>query len=60
MDRGLSEIPQSFFTNGLVGLAIGSHTSGSVYATGLDWPLIGLPVLGSDLSLCQLRCGSWT
>ena len=59
-DRGLSEIPQSFFANGLVHLVIGSHISGSVCATGLDWSLIGLPVLGSDLSLCKLRCGSWT
>ena len=56
----LAKFPRFFFASGLVGLMIGSHTSGSVCATGLDWSLIGLPVLGSDLSLCQLRCGSWT
>ena len=52
LDCGLCEIPQTFCANGLVGLVTGSHVSISGRAGGLVWFLVGLPVPGSDLSLC--------
>ena len=51
-DRGLSEIPQMFCADVLVGLVIGSCGSGHICASDLVWFLIGPRVLGSDLQLC--------